>query len=175
MNKLRFPLLIKLLLAMSIIALGAYSMNAADPCMLEHYTAPKISIHDDFIKMINDTWQGKAIRTPIGPVNYDITYRQTPEGMVQGSADLIASVHHWTFIPEAENLKLCFLSTFAGNTEPLLLELVEVDENEYFFKAHDPSYLEVRINITENSLRKRIFLRGNPHVEIELAREVRNK
>ena len=98
---------------MSIIALGANSMIAADPCMLEQYTAPKASIHDDFIKMINGTWQGKAIRTPIGPVNYDITYRQTPEGMVQGSADLTASVHHWTFIPEAEILKLCFLSTFS--------------------------------------------------------------
>lgn len=175
MNKLRFPLLIKLLLAMSIIALGAKSINATDPCMLEHYTAPKTSVHDGFIRMIKGTWQGKAIRTPIGPVTYDITYRQTPQGIVQGSADLIASVHHWTFIPEAEDLKLCFLSTFAGNTEPLLLELVEVDENEYFFKAHDPSYLEVRITITETSLRKRIFLRGNPHVEIELAREDRMK
>ncbi len=169
LNKLTSDALI--LLVMSILAVGAKCMIAADRCMLGNYTAPETSVHDEFIKKIKGTWQGKAIRTPIGPVTYDIIYRQTPEGMVKGSADLIASVHHWTFLPGAEKLKLCFLSTFAGNTDPLLLELVEVDENEYFFKAHDPSYLEVRITITDISLTKRIFLRGNPHVEIELARD----
>ena len=111
------------LLAMSIVALGTNGMIGADPCMLGNYTAHETSVHDEFIIEIKGTWQGKAIRTPIGPVTYDITYRQTPEGMVKGSADLIASVHHWTFLPGAEKLKLCFYLPLLETLNPCCLSL----------------------------------------------------
>ncbi len=122
----------------------------------------------EFLEGLIGPWRGTAVRTPIGPQKYDIQYERLPDGSVSGKADLIASIHYWTFFLEGEDLKLRFFSTFGGNTKPILLDFVELDGRSFLFKARDPPYLDVRVNLTEETLKKEVYLRGEPHVEIEL-------
>ena len=122
----------------------------------------------EFLEGLIGPWRGTAVRTPIGPQKYDIQYERLPDRSVSGKADLIASIHHWTFFLEGEDLKLRFFSTFGGNTKPILLDFVELDGRSFLFKARDPPYLDVRVHLTEEILKKEVYLRGEPHVEIEL-------
>ena len=64
--------------------------------------------------------------------------------------------------------RLRFLSTFAGNTQPLLLRATEVVKNTWIFKPPQPRFLEVHVKPQAQALDIVIFLRGERHVEIHL-------
>jgi hypothetical protein len=140
------------------------SAGAADACMLltpECFTT--------FLTGLEKPWYGRATLTPVGPRPYGITFKRHPQGHLEGAArPSEISTHYWTFYQEDQALKLRFLSTFAGNTQPLLLRATEVVKNTWIFKSSQPRFLEVHVKPQAQALDIAIFLRGERHVEIHL-------
>ena len=122
-----------------------------------------------FLTGLEKSWSGRAIHTPVGPRPYDITFQRHPRGQLKGAArpsDI--STHYWSFYQEDQALKLHFLSTFAGNTQPLLLQATEVKKNTWIFKSLRPRFLEVHFKLQPQTLQILIHLHGERHVEIHL-------
>ena len=76
----------------------------------------------------------------------------------------------WRFYRDRGALSLRFLTTFGGNTTPILLDEISSETNAVVFKARDPSYLTVRVEPGERRTWIRVFLRGERHVVIRLDR-----
>jgi hypothetical protein len=126
--------------------------------------------HTDFLALLEGIWEGQARVTPIGPRPYDMTYVRTAPRRVEGQAHPGASTHYWTFYEEGNTLTLRFLSTFAGNQQPLFLTARRESPSIFVFHTPQPGFLEVHVILQANTLTKKIFLRGKPHVEIHLLR-----
>ena len=123
-----------------------------------------------FLQALTGSWTGKAERTPIGPRPYDITFAATAAGRVTGSAHPGRAIHHWTFYYADDRLRLEFLSTFAGNREPIRLHAAEHDARGVLFRARDPALLSVRVSPMANRLHLDVFHWDRPHVSIRLRR-----
>jgi len=123
-----------------------------------------------FLQALVGPWVGQATTTPRGPRPYDITFARTPTGQVEGAAHPGAATHFWTFYAEDNLLHLRFLSTFAGNTRPLLLRATAVQEGALVFQPSQADFLEVRVVPASTTLTVLIRLRGTPHVAIHLRR-----
>ncbi len=67
-------------------------------------------------------------------------------------------------------MKLKFLSTFAGNRQPIYLTANSEEAGIWLFNTEDVHFLEVRVHPQERATRIQIYIRGEHHVEIELAR-----
>jgi hypothetical protein len=131
--------------------------------------------HTDFFVLLEGIWEGQARVTPIGPRPYDMTYVQTAPRRVEGQAHPGVSTHYWTFYEEGDTLTLRFLSTFAGNQHPFFLTALQEHQGTFVFHAPQPGFLEVHVTLQANTLTKKIFLRGKPHVEIHLLRRLPNR
>jgi hypothetical protein len=123
-----------------------------------------------FLASIEGPWVGRARVTPLGPRPYDMTFVRTAPMRLEGQAYPGASTHFWTFYEEDETLKLRFLSTFAGNQQPLWLAATVEHAGALVFHTPQPHFLEVHVRPHAQSLALLIFLRGTPHVEIALTR-----
>jgi hypothetical protein len=123
-----------------------------------------------FLAALEGTWVGQATVTPLGPRPYDITFVHTAPGQVEGAAHPGASMHYWTFSQAEHALQLHFLSTFAGNRQPLLLTATEAKGNTFVFHTPEPHFLAVHVTPRASTLTMRIVLRGKPHVEIDLTK-----
>ncbi len=121
-----------------------------------------------FLQNLIGTWRGQATRTPVGPAPYDITFARIESGAVAGTADPGAALHHWRFFITNGHLRLRFLSTFRGNTNPTWLYTEEVSSVGAFFRGRDLDHLTVNIELNVNELRIDIFLHDAPHVSISL-------
>jgi hypothetical protein len=99
-----------------------------------------------------------------------MTFVRTAPARVEGEAHPGASIHYWTFYAEEAVLQLRFLSTFAGNQQPLLLTATGEQEGAVVFEAPPPGFLQVHVQARLDTLAIHIFLRGKPHVEIYLTR-----
>ena len=105
----------------------------------------------------------------MGPRPYDITFRRNPQGQVEGTAQPgDNSTHYWTFYQEDLALKLRFLSTFAGNTQPLYLIAGKIAKNTWIFESAQPQFLEVHVKPRLSTLELEILLHGKRHVVIHL-------
>ncbi|MCZ6892599.1 MAG: hypothetical protein O7H40_00960 [Gammaproteobacteria bacterium] len=131
--------------------------------------AAKQSPEGIFLQNLIGPWKGRAIRTPVGPVSYDITFARIESGAVTGTANPGAALHHWRFFVANGQLRLRFLSTFRGNTKPTWLYTEEVSSVGAFFRGRDLEHLTVNIEMNVNELRIDIFLHDAPHVSIRLA------
>lgn len=123
-----------------------------------------------FLTLLEGPWAGQARVTPVGPRPYDMTFVRTAAMRLEGQAHPGASTHYWTFYEEANGLKLRFLSTFAGNQQPLWLTAVDERAETIVFRALQPDFLAVHVTPQATTLTLQIFLRGQPHVEIQLTR-----
>jgi len=123
-----------------------------------------------FLTAIEGPWAGQARVTPVGPRPYDMTFVRTAANRLEGEAHPGASTHYWTFYEEEDTLQLRFLSTFAGNRQPLFLTTTTEEDGTLVFHASSPDFLEVHVAPGGNALTMKIFLRGKPHVEIYLTR-----
>jgi hypothetical protein len=99
-----------------------------------------------------------------------MTFVCTAPQRVEGAAHPGASTHYWSFYEEAAILTLRFLSTFAGNQQPLWLTVIGGQDEALVFRTAQPDFLEVRVRPQARTLAIHIVLRGKPHVEIHLAR-----
>jgi hypothetical protein len=116
-------------------------------------------------------WSGEAVRTPAGPLPYDIHFRPLGGCAVSGAANPGAAVHSWIFYRDGGALRLRFLSSFRGNTDPLDLAGVRDPDGTVTFRAERRGYVSVRLTPGADAIGIAVALRGEPHVEIRLARE----
>ena len=123
-----------------------------------------------FLRVLAGAWGGQATVTPVGPRPYDMTFTRTAAGHLEGAAHPGASTHFWTFYADEQALKLRFLSTFAGNRQPLLFTATAEHEGALVFHTQPPPVLEVHVKPLISTLDIRIFLRHKPHVDIHLTR-----
>jgi hypothetical protein len=126
-----------------------------------------------FLTTLEGPWEGKATTTPIGPRPYNSTFKRASPERLEGEAHPGDSViHYWTFYREDQILKLRFLSTFRGNQQPLFLTATEEKDEAIIFHTQRADFLEVRVKPSPQKVTIQIFLRGKPHVEILLTREL---
>lgn len=123
---------------------------------------------EQFLLSLEGEWIGKAEITPIGPVNYDITFKRTKKTQVEGAVKLKAATHYWTFYEDKNQLKLLFLTTFRGNTKPIDLEVCEWDKDGVLFQAKKPELLSLRVMSSADQLSIDIFHWDKLHVSIRL-------
>ncbi|MDH3695387.1 MAG: hypothetical protein OER96_12545 [Gammaproteobacteria bacterium] len=124
-----------------------------------------------FIAAIEGQWVGRAEVTPIGPRPYNITFRRTSQGRVEGSTNPGRSAtHYWAFYEENGDLRISFLTTFAGNRDPIFLDAKDWDDNGVLFRAKEPRLLSVRVLSTPDRLLIDVYHWDRPHVSIRLKR-----
>ncbi len=123
---------------------------------------------EGFLTNITGAWRGNAVLTPVGPLPYDITFTRMGDNGVEGAADPGAAIHYWRFVKQEDGVKLRFLSTFRGNTEPIYLLARSRLGKAVVFRALDPSYLEVHVSLAARDSFIRVLLRDELHVEILL-------
>lgn len=115
-------------------------------------------------------WQGEAIETPVGRMNYDMIIHTCDGGTVAGVAATGASLHYWLFMPGENDLHIRFLSTFRGNRSPRNLSLKE--DNGASLSFHDPELkmLTLDMTLSVSNIDFRVFHYGKPHVHIRLTK-----
>jgi hypothetical protein len=123
-----------------------------------------------FLSSLEGPGVGRAVKTPVGPRPYDITFQHTIVNQLEGQAHPGKATHFWTFFLEGQTPRLRFLTTFAGNRRPIYLTATTELAGEWIFNTADPEYVEVHVKLRENDLTIRILLRGEFHVQIKLNR-----
>ena len=114
-----------------------------------------------FLASLEGAWQGQAIVTPIGPRPDDITFQRNAQGHLEGNANPGAAIHDWIFYRENGQLKLRFLSTFAGNRQPrFLVATGEAAAGAIRFRARQPDFLAVHVRPATNAATVQVFLHG---------------
>ena len=115
-------------------------------------------------------WRGEAVLTPVGLRPYAMTFEGKGEGCSYGAANPGAAIHHWTFCPRDDHVSLRFLTTFRGNQRPVLLSARTRGTGGLVFSSQERPELEVRVDPGQQATKIRVYLSGQPHVEIHLKR-----
>ena len=131
---------------------------------------PADDVAGRFFEALPGIWEGRAIETPVGPVDYPVRFHVCDQGVVAGVAELKLSDHHWYFHHSGEGLKLTFLSTFRGNQEPVELVANETAGNTIWFHAPALPLLTLSVALAEPHIDIRVFHHQQPHVAIRLTR-----
>ena len=118
------------------------------------------------------SWDGAAIETPVGRVEYDINFKRCSDGALLGIADTGASLHYWRFKETQETLHLHFHSTFTGNPDSTLLLPSKVKGNSLQLFAPKKDMLTLSFTLTESQIDIRVFHYGKPHVHIVLKSKI---
>ena len=106
------------------------------------YSSCPSSDAQKLLHILANEWQGEAVITPLGPRSYDIHFQIRGENWIFGTANPGAALHHWGFYCEDNVLWLRFLSTFRGNTRPILFKGSQ--RNDYwFFESDRLSHVDV--------------------------------
>jgi len=121
-----------------------------------------------FLMLISNDWKGTAVQTPIGPVTYNIKFLKNSSGHVTGAAYLSRSTHYWDFYRNSDELNLKFLSTFAGNDQPIIFKSYYYSNEGFEFNSTSRNDVKVIIKPETQKMTIRIFLRDQAHVNIEL-------
>ncbi|MGI9285294.1 MAG: hypothetical protein ACR2P1_07890 [Pseudomonadales bacterium] len=124
----------------------------------------------DFLTAMEGPWQGRAVVTPAGPLPYDIEFQRTGANAVTGTANPGAAIQHWLFSAQEKSLRLRFLTTFGGNTNPLFFTASTRAGNRFVFNAEQRDNLTVCVTPGREVTDIDVFLRGNTHVRIKLRR-----
>lgn len=126
---------------------------------------------DRLISALPGGWDGAALTTPIGQVNYDLAFYRCSESLIAGTAATGASLHFWQFHRQLEGYRIRFMSTFAGNRDPVWLEPTAFKQGTLFFHAPKLELLSLSIaHTTPDQLDINVFHWGKHHVHIRLQR-----
>ncbi|MGB5582806.1 MAG: hypothetical protein WBO93_04285 [Gammaproteobacteria bacterium] len=155
-----YRVLIVFLLALCIRS--AYAAENATP-VSSHIT-------EAFLTALPGDWDGSAIETPVGPVDYAISFHLCDADVIAGVAELSVSDHHWRFWQSDGELRLTFLSTFRGNQVPTQLIVSKTEDNTIWFHAPEVTLLTLSVTLAEPNVDIRVFHHHKPHVYIRLTR-----
>ena len=131
---------------------------------------PSASVIDRLFTVLAGSWDGRAIETPVGPVDYAITFHACDEAVIAGVAELSVSDHYWRFRRSDDQLSLTFLSTFNDNQEPTQLLVSEIDASTIRFHAPELALLTLSVTLAEPNIDIRVYHHLKPHVYIRLVR-----
>lgn len=148
-----------------LISVTAY---ASDPT-----TLPSKPLIDRFLNTLPGSWDGRAIETPVGPVDYAIHFHSCDNSVRAGVAELQVSDHYWRFWRSDGALHLTFLSTFRGNQTPTQLLLGKIEDNTFWFHAPELALLTLSVTVVEPHLDIRVYHHDEPHVYIRLTQSDR--
>ncbi len=148
-----------------VILLLCPQINAAKPDS-EH----AIRQADALFTSLAGSWDGLAIETPVGSMEYAINFHVCEDDIIAGVAKTRASLHYWRFWKQDKALRLTFMSTFQGNRTPTELQINTVQDNTVWFHAPKLELLTVSITLSEPHIDIRIFHHHQPHVYIRLTR-----
>ena len=137
-------------------------------CAASPATEDSTSETENFLDKLLGDWHGEAVRTPIGPNEYDINFSRQADGSVAGVADTGPSLHYWTFMHSDGELRVRFLTTFRGNTKPIWLKVESRSPETFKFRAEQPPYLRVDVSPDPSRTTIGVFLHEAPHVDIVL-------
>ena len=129
-----------------------------------------VSVIDRLFTALAGSWDGRAIETPVGPVDYAITFHACDEAMIAGVAELSVSDHYWQFRRSGDAFRLTFLSTFNDNREPTQLAVSEIDGSTIRFYAPELALLTLSVTLAEPHVEIRVYHHLKPHVYIRLVR-----
>lgn len=129
----------------------------------------------EILQKLPGYWNGEAIITPVGPMDYDIIFHTCSDSTVAGVAKTGASLHYWIFIRDLETLRLRFLSTFNGNRKPIYL--VSSSSGDRIIKFLTPSlkFLTLDMEHTDQMVDLRVFHNNQLHVHIRLLKGMHPK
>ena len=130
----------------------------------------KANVADRFITGLPGEWDGKAVETPVGPLNYAIAFHMCDQDTVAGVAELAVSDHYWKFRRSDSGLRLTFLSTFGGNDEPVELLVSRTEQYTTWFHAPELALLTVSLALAADTVEIRVYHHHQPHVFIRLTR-----
>ncbi|HID82797.1 MAG TPA: hypothetical protein EYH06_08855 [Chromatiales bacterium] len=125
---------------------------------------------DELFATLPGSWHGRAIETPVGPIEYAMNFHECVVAVVAGVADTGASLHFWRFWKSDGELRLTFLSTFRGNQKPTQLVANQFEENMIWFFAPELALLTLSITMNEAAINIHVFHHQKPHVFIRLTR-----
>lgn len=131
------------------------------------------NIIDRLFAILPGSWDGRAIETPVGQVDYAIDFLKCDRSVVAGVAKLSVSDHYWRFWRSDGVLYLMFLSTFSNNRKPIRLIASNTEENTIRFHAPKLALLTLSVILVESHVDIRVFHHQNPHVYIRLTRSDR--
>ena len=123
-----------------------------------------------YLQSLPGFWSGEAIETPVGSMNYDMFFHSCSNGTIAGVAKTGASLHYWQFMPDQENFRLRFLSTFGGNRRSTLLLPWASEGEKLKFYAPGLKLLTLEFTFSKRVINIRVFHHDKPHVHIRLAR-----
>jgi len=128
------------------------------------------TVIDTIFTTLPGTWEGRAVETPLGPMDYSINFHVCDEGVVAGMTDLSLSDHYWRFWRSGGELRLTFHTTFQDNKEPTELFVSKMEENTIWFRAPKVKLLTVSMTLAGPTMDIRVFHYEEPHVHIQLTR-----
>lgn len=143
-----------------LISVTAYASDST--------TLPSDQLVDRFFNTLPGSWDGRAIETPVGPVDYAIHFHSCDNNVRAGVAELKVSDHHWRFWRSGGALHLTFLSTFRGNQTPTQLLVRNIEDNTIWFHAPELALLTLSVTMVEPHLHIRVYHHDEPHVYIRL-------
>ena len=123
-----------------------------------------------YLRSLLGFWEGEAIETPVGQMNYDILFHSCDDETIAGVAKTRASLHYWQFGFLHAPPRLRFLSTFRGNREPTMLLLRKSENTTLKYYAPDLNLLTLEIEFSNSIVDIRVFHHDKPHVYIRLTR-----
>ncbi len=153
-----------------VVSLIAVLLSGSVSAATEAYPLPQERIHH-FLNALLGPWDGEAVETPVGSVDYDITFQECDDGAHVGVAETGASLHYWRFFEVRGGLRLRFMSTFAGNRQSTLLLPSGIQENAIRLFAPQQEILTLNITPERSQIDIRVFHWGKPHVRIVLERK----
>ena len=131
------------------------------------------NVIDRLFAALPGVWEGRAVETPVGPVDYAISFHECSGELIAGVAELSVSDHYWQFRRSGGELGLTFLSTFRGNRQPTQLVVSGVDGSTIRFHAPELALLTLAVSLEEPDVNIRVFHDHEPHVHIRLTRSGR--
>ena len=158
-------MLISRILIFWLILLSCGSVIAADIKTPLHDT-----VIDTIFTTLPGTWEGRAVETPLGPMDYPINFHVCEAGIVAGMTDLNVSDHYWRFWRSNGDLRLTFLTTFRGNKLPTQMFVSKMEGNTIWFHAPKVKLLTLSMTLSGPTIDLRVFHYEEPHVHIQLTR-----
>lgn len=129
-----------------------------------------VGVSERFFAALPGSWDGRAIETPVGPMDYAIQFHECETDVTAGVATLSVSDHHWRFWRADHELRLTFLSTFRGNRDPTELVISRIEGDTIWFRAPDLELLTLSVALRDSIIDIHVQHYQQPHVYIRLTR-----
>jgi len=143
---------------------------AVEPARAVAMTGAEEGQPTSFMQTMAGDWQGRAITSPAGAMDYDLNFTRTSRDCVSASVNTGASDHVWTFCRSDGLLQLELQSDFLDDETPIQFKLLSRQQDDFIFRADSHEFMELVISLNRDNGRIRVLHDDELHVDIELTR-----